>query len=164
MNHHNHKFKNYIVTLCNSIYHQLGTGHSESIYQKALLTELHTQGFMVDGEYHIPVEYVDTQGRKHKLASERIDVFIHKNSDSIFTDVQVNDIILELKATGKFPGSSETEQVRKYLRQFKKQGNDIPYGILINFPQPTASGVSDDVQSSLVELSKPQLSTTLNQP
>ena len=53
MNHHNHKFKNYIVTLCNSIYHQLGTGHSESIYQKALLTELHTQGFMVDGEYHI---------------------------------------------------------------------------------------------------------------
>lgn len=160
----NHKFKNYIVTLCNNIYHQLGTAHSESIYQKALQAELHAQGFHVDTEYHISVEYTDSKGRIHKLASERIDIYIHKNPDSVFTDIQNSDIILELKATGKFPGSSETEQVKKYLRQFKKQGKNIPYGILINFPQPTASGVSDDVQNLMVELDPLQLPQAPIQP
>ena len=80
------------------------------------------------------------KGRIHKLASERIDIYIHKDPDSVFKDIQNSDIILELKATGKFPGYSETEQVKKYLRQFKSQGYNVPYGIVINFPQPTASG------------------------
>jgi len=146
------QFRKFIVSLSNRIYEQLGAGHSESIYQKALQAELHTQGLIVDTEYHISVEYKDTQGRKHKLASERIDIFIHKNPDSPLVDIQKSDIILELKAISKVPGSSETEQVRKYLRQFKKQGIDIPYGIVINFPQPTASGISDAVQSLIVEL------------
>ena len=146
------QFKKFIVSLSNRIYEQLGASHSESIYQKALQAELHTQGLIVDTEYHISVEYQDTQGRKHKLASERIDIFIHKNPDSPLADIQKSDIILELKAISKVPGISETEQVRKYLRQFKKQGIDIPYGIVINFPQPTASGVSDAVQSLIVQL------------
>ena len=146
------KFKDYIISICKRIYLQLGPGHSESIYQKALQAELQCQGMVIDTEYHISVEYEDTKGRKHKLASERIDVFIHKNLDSMFIDNQNNDIILELKAIGKVPGSSEVEQVRKYLREFKKQGKVIPYGIVINFPQPTAAGVSDSVQNVLVEL------------
>jgi len=146
------QFKKFIISLCNRIYNQLGSGHSESIYQKALQAELHTQGLFVDTEYHISVEYEDTKGRKHKLASERIDIFIHRNPDSPLIDNQNSDIILELKAVSKVPGSTETEQVRKYLREFKKQGKNIPYGIVINFPQPTASGVSDAVQSLLVEL------------
>lgn len=160
----NHKFKNFIVTLCNKIYHQLGSGHSESIYQKALLLELHTQGFMVNGEFHISVKYEDSKGRLHNLASERIDVYIHKNSDSVFTDIQESDIILELKAIGKVPGHSETEQVKKYLRQFKSQGYNIPYGIVINFPQPTHSGISDDVQAVLVELPHSEVSNPPLQP
>ena len=152
----NHQFKNFITTLSNNIYHQLGSGHSESIYQKALLVELHTQGFMVNGEFNIPVKYEDSKGRLHNLASERIDVYIHKDPDSVFKDIQESDIILELKATGKFPGYSETEQVKKYLRQFKSQGYNVPYGIVINFPQPTTSGISDDVHAVLVELPQPE--------
>ena len=159
-----HQFRNFIVTLCNNIYRQLGTGHSESVYQKALQAELNTQGYNIDTEYPISVEYTDSKGRIHSLASERIDVYIHKTADSMFVDIQNSDIILELKATSKNLGCLETEQVKKYLRQFEVKGKNIPYGILINFPQPTSSGVSDDVKSMIIELDKRQPSQPPLQP
>lgn len=145
------KFKDFIYNISTKIYQQLGTGHSESIYQKALQAELHCQGFRIDTEYHISVVYTDTKGNTHSLASERIDIFIHQDNESLL-DNNVSPIILELKATTKFPGTSETEQVRKYLREFKKKGMNIPYGIVVNFPQPNNAGVSDVVQCLLVKL------------
>lgn len=145
------KFKDFIYTISTKIYQQLGTGHSESIYQKALQAELHCQGFRIDTEYHLSVKYIDTKGNAHSVASERIDIFIHQDDNSMLNNKEY-PIILELKATTKIPGITETEQVRKYLREFKKKGMNIPYGIVVNFPQPNNAGVSDVVQCLLVKL------------
>lgn len=146
------KFKDFIYIISSKIYQQLGTGHSESIYQKALQAELHCQGFHIDTEYHLSVKYIDTKGNAHSVASERIDIFIHQDDNSLL-DNKAYPIILELKATTKIPGTSEKEQVRKYLREFKKKDMNIPYGIVVNFPQPNNAGVSDVVQCLLVRLS-----------
>jgi GxxExxY protein len=145
------KFKDFIYKISTNIYHQLGTGHSESIYQKALQAELKCQGFRVDMEYHLSVEYKDTKGNTHSLASERIDIFIHQDNDSLLDNNRA-PIILELKATTKIPAASEIEQVRKYLREFKKKEVYIPYGIVVNFPQPNNTGVSDVIHCLLVKL------------
>ena len=146
------KLKDYIVNVSKRVFKQLGSGHSESIYQKALLIELHNHNFHVDIEYPISVEYMDTGGRRHQLNTERIDVFIHQNPDGVFLDNQNYNIILELKATTKVLGASEVEQVKKYLREFKKKRMDIPYGILINFPQPNNAGVPESIFYKVVSL------------
>jgi GxxExxY protein len=145
------KFKDFIISICKAVYAQLGSGHSESIYQKALQAELQCQGLVVDTEYPLSVEYCDTKGRKHFLSSERIDIYIHQDSTSLFLDNKYNNIILELKATTKTPGPTETEQVKKYLREFWKKGNQIPYGIVINFPQPNNAGTSDTIHYKIID-------------
>lgn len=147
-------FKDYLISIAKRVYDQLGTGHSECIYQKAYQMELNCQGFTINIEYPLPVEYCDSVGNQHRLGSERIDIYIHHSPTSVFTDNKEYNIILELKATSKTPGPVEEEQVRKYLRQFWNKGDKIPYGIIINFPQPNNAGVSDKIQYKIVNYSK----------
>ena len=66
-----------INRLAQGVFDCVGPGHSEQIYQKALASELTIQGFQVDMEYHLDVVYIDSLGNKHRLVSERIDIFIH---------------------------------------------------------------------------------------
>ena len=80
-------------------------------------------------EYHLDVVYIDSLGNKHRLVSERIDIFIHKNKEK---DLE-NNIILELKAVAKNMTYIEITQVNKYMKEFKKQDIPVDYGILINF-------------------------------
>ena len=68
-----------ILKLAQGVFDCIGPGHSEVIYQKALLYELANHGYQVDMEYHLDVIYIDTLGNKHRLMSERIDIFIHKS-------------------------------------------------------------------------------------
>ena len=135
-----------INRLAQGVFDCVGPGHSELIYQKALFYELAIQGFQVDMEYHLDVIYVDTLGNKHRLVSERIDIFIH-NSES--KNLKKN-IILELKAVSKNMSYIELTQVNKYLKEFKKQGIEIDYGILINFPQPSAKSCNEKVEFTVI--------------
>ena len=120
--------------------------HSEQIYQKALAYELTIHGYQVDMEYHLDAVYIDSLGNKHRLVSERIDIFIHKNTGKGLE----NNIILELKAEAKNMTYIEITQVNKYMKEFKKQDIDVDYGILINFPQPSAKSCNDKVEFIVV--------------
>ena len=60
-----------------NVYRQLGAGHAESTYQKALMYELNLYNLSIDIERNINVCYIDTQGNKHYLTSERIDLYIY---------------------------------------------------------------------------------------
>jgi GxxExxY protein len=122
------------------IYEQLGSGHAESTYQKALLYELSLYNISIDIERHINVVYEDSKGNKHFLTSERIDLYIHKNN--LFNE---SDIILELKAVSKSIQEQEIVQINKYVKQLKKDNIDIKFGIIINFPQPTSKSTSDNI-------------------
>tara|TARA_B100000575_G_C22630558_1_gene389927 strand:+ start:82 stop:519 length:438 start_codon:yes stop_codon:yes gene_type:complete len=135
-----------IHELAQRVFDCVGPGHSEQIYQKALAYELAIQGFQVDMEYHLDVIYIDTLGNKHRLVSERIDIFIHKNTGK---NIEKN-IILELKAVSKNMTYIELTQVNKYLKEFSKQNIDIDYGILINFPQPSAKSCNEKVEYIVV--------------
>ena len=135
-----------IHTLAQRVYDCVGPGHNEQIYQKALMYELNIQGFNVDMEYHLDVVYIDTLGNKHNLVSERIDLFIHKNSEKGLE----KSIILELKAVAKSMSSIELTQVNKYLKELDKQNIEIDYGILINFPQPTSKGCADKIEYIII--------------
>lgn len=119
-----------IRTAANKVFQQLGKGHSEKIYHKALGYELAINGFNITNEYHVPIKYIDSMGVEHILESERIDIFIHNYKD---VDKHSKNVILELKAISKTIQDQERNQVMKYIRQLK----DIHFshGIVINFPQ-----------------------------
>ena len=135
-----------IHRLSQRVFDCVGPGHSEQIYQKALAYELTIHGFQVDMEYHLDVIYIDTLGNKHRLVSERIDIFIHKSTVKNLP----NNIILELKAVTKNMTYIEITQVNKYMKEFKKQNIQVDYGILINFPQPSAKSCNDKVEFIVV--------------
>ncbi len=135
-----------IHRLSQRVFDCIGPGHSEQIYQKALAYELTIHGFQVDMEYHLDVIYIDTLGNKHRLVSERIDIFIHKSTVKNLP----NNIILELKAVTKNMTYIEITQVNKYMKEFKKQNIQVDYGILINFPQPSAKSCNDKVEFIVV--------------
>ena len=129
-----------IFNSASRIYEQLGSGHAESTYQKALMYELSLYNISIDIERHLNVVYEDSKGNKHFLTSERIDLYLHKNK--FFNS---SDIILELKAVSKTIQEQEIVQIHKYMKQLKKDKIDINFGIIINFPQPTSKTTSENI-------------------
>lgn len=143
-------FQRLVYQLATRVFESLGPGHNEQIYHKALHHELFCNGIHADAERHLDVLYTDSKGYTHSLVSERIDLYVHQNSESIFTDVQEAPIVIELKAISKILNIIEETQVRKYFRELSKQSIRPRYGILINFPQPSSKGVSDTIEYRVV--------------
>ena len=125
---------NLIIKSSQRVLNDLGIGHSEKIYHKGLHAELSCLGFNLTSEYHLAVCYKDSKGGEHILESERIDIFIHSDNDSIFEILKNTNIILELKSI-KSLGNSESIQVNKYFNELNKKKIRIDYGIIINFPK-----------------------------
>ena len=156
-------FQKFIFDISNRIYKQLGPGHNESIYHKALMYELMVNNIKADTEKHIYVTYTDTACISHTLVSERIDVYIHNDINSVFTDIQQAPIVIELKAVAKTIGPVEEFQVLKYFRELKKEGLNIDYGILINFQQPTARfSMPDYTEFKIIKNEYKEIDTLLN--
>lgn len=123
-----------ITSSSQRVYKQLGPGHSESTYQKALAHELHIYGLTLDLERALPITYTDSNMNVHYITSDRIDVFIHNN-----TKYNEGNIILELKANkNKEVQDTEIIQLKKYFRQLEKEKTEYSYGLIINFPQPSS--------------------------
>ena len=120
------------------IFEQIGSGHNEKIYHKALKYELDCLNINCDIERHVNVIYRDSKGKNHVLESERIDMYLFGEN---------YDIIIELKAISGSLTERETEQVKKYFRELKKESNrQIKYGIIINFPQPTSKDIRTEIE------------------
>ena len=127
-----------IYEMASLVNENIGPGHNEKVYQKALICELVCNGYIIDSERHIPVKYIDSKGNSHVLESERIDIFIHNDNDD-------GNIILELKAIMKPIGEMEKVQVKKYFKELSKDQIKVNYGIIINFPQPSAKETRDKI-------------------
>jgi GxxExxY protein len=138
---HKSTFQNIIYNIAERVFINLGTGHSEYVYQKAFHYELDCHNIHSEIERHVPVSYTDSKNRKHILSSERIDIYLHKDLNSIYEELNENDIVIELKAISRIPNSIEKEQICKYIRELRKNDMEISYGILINFPQPPRANI-----------------------
>lgn len=92
------------------VYNQLGFGHKENIYQKALGIKLKNENLNFTVEESLPIIY-----QNEKIGTYRPDFVIDKK------------IILEIKAVPFMPKSYET-QLTYYLK-----GTNYKLGFIINF-------------------------------
>jgi len=130
---------NLIINACKRVFENLGIGHTERVYHKALVYELNCQGLNIDTEMNIVVKYEDSKGKIHNLESLRIDIFIHSL-----------DIILELKAIQRKIQPQEIAQIKKYFNVLNKDKINVNYGIIINFPQPSTKEILNNIEFMVV--------------
>ena len=99
-----------VIETIRDVYKTLGSGLTESIYQKALIIGLKHDFESVESEWSVPIIY-----RSHEIAVCRADIVI----DNVF--------ILELKAVTKLTQKGEV-QIQRYMKIL-----GIDRGILANF-------------------------------
>lgn len=95
------------------VYNQLGFGHKENVYQKALALEFKNKDLNFTAEESLPIIYQDK-----KIGTYRPDFIVDKK------------IIVEIKAVPFMPKSYET-QLTYYLK-----GTNYELGFIINFGSP----------------------------
>jgi len=124
-----------VISSAKRVLNNIGIGHNERIYHKALVYELNCIGLNIDTEMNIIVKYEDSKGKIHNLESLRIDIFMHDYN-----------IILELKAIQRKIQAQEIAQIKKYFNILAKEGTEIKYGYIINFPQPSTKEISLELE------------------
>lgn len=99
-----------IIGCCYGAFNELGWGHREKTYHRAVSLLLKQKGFEVQDEFYVPIKIGE------------------KTIDQHFIDILVNQkIALELKVGNHFL-KKDIDQLRSYL----KSGN-LKLGILVNF-------------------------------
>jgi GxxExxY protein len=123
----------FIYDIANRVYEQLGPGHTEFIYHRAMEIELRTKRVDYETEKRVLIIYT-VDSKDYTLGEERIDLYLHEYRT-----------IIELKAMINAPKETEIAQVHKYYRELKKIGIDSKYGIIINFPQAGSKIAKNDI-------------------
>tara|TARA_B100000780_G_scaffold279002_1_gene254895 strand:- start:368 stop:895 length:528 start_codon:yes stop_codon:yes gene_type:complete len=116
-----------IFDIATKVYKQLGPGHTEFIYHRAMEIELRLVSINYETEKRVIINYIDDDNNTYSIGEERIDLYVRM--DGI-------EIIIELKAVINKPREIEYAQLHKYNRELTKIDINPKYGILINFPQP----------------------------
>lgn len=132
---------NKIINAAKEVYRQLGTGHNERVYHKALVYELNCLGYNLDTEMNIIVKYKDSKGNVHNLETERIDIFIHGEN-----------ILVELKAIQKQIQAQEKAQLEKYINELNKLNIKVSDALVINFPQPNNKEIPSKIDYFVKEI------------
>lgn len=145
-----------IVECAKKVYKELGCGHSESIYQKALSIEFQNNNIHHTLEDTFPIRYND------KLVGFcRSDITLYTANPRLENDESENDFsriqkhILELKSIVNEPSVVEFVQIRNYIREL-----ELKEGLLINFPLPSKTqGIPTGIHAVLVSLTDNGFST-----
>lgn len=123
----------FILNIAKRVYQELGPGHTEFIYHRAMEVELRSKNIDYESEKRVIINY-NSNNKVYTLGEERIDLFL------------INEkIIIELKAMITAPKEGEIAQVNKYYRELKKGGLDATYGIIINFPQAGTKMAKEEI-------------------
>ena len=108
---HENEIGKHIIRLAVEIHQEIGPGLLEKVYEAILVKQLHNQGFKVERQVAIPINY---QGVKFDEAF-RADIIVE------------NKVIIELKCVEKL-NNSHKKQLLTYLRLTNMQ-----LGYLLNF-------------------------------
>jgi GxxExxY protein len=112
-----------IIHIAEGVYAELGSGHSEAAYQKAMEIGLRLhrrQPLRFQAQKVLELTYKD-----HYVGECYIDLLVEDGSDSV---------VVELKATPGKLGAPELQQLTNYMRLL-----GVKSGLLINFVQPGRS-------------------------
>jgi GxxExxY protein len=110
--------------LTQDIYNKLGSGFDEVVYQKAFEVGLRLRGIHYEAQRIVPVFY-----EGFYIGEGKPDLIVGNGGERV---------VIELKAVESV-GHKERAQIENYLRVL-----NIPFGLLINFPQPTKSKAARD--------------------
>jgi len=103
-----------VIAAAIEVHRRLGPGFIESIYEHALIVELHKRGLKVEEQVEVPIEYEGVEVGRHRL-----DLLVEET------------IVVELKAI-KNLDNIHFAIVKSYLRAVGKE-----HGLLLNFAKPT---------------------------
>ena len=128
-----------LQNVCRVVSKELGTGHSEAMYQKACSLLLQKIGVSHQLEYHLPVV---VQSGQHMLnvGDERIDILLFDNDDNIYI-VELKAIAARICPAQPKPNMalhSSHIQLLKYVNMLQKDDNvraSLKEGYVINFRQ-----------------------------
>ncbi len=108
-----------VESIAKDVYRTLGSGHSESVYDRAMQVGLRLAKFkLIDSQKVVPITY-----KGHHVGEGYTDIIVSNGGKG--------SIVLELKAVGGSMGAAEEQQLKNYLKILK-----LKHGILINFQQP----------------------------
>ena len=108
------KLTSRVIAAAIEVHRRLGPGFIESIYEHALVVELHKRGLKVEEQVEVPIEYEGVEVGRHRL-----DLLVE------------GTIVVELKAI-KNLDNIHFAIVKSYLRAIGKE-----HGLLLNFAKPT---------------------------
>lgn len=106
-----------ITLIAKDVYKKLGSGHSEAVYERAVLVGLRMAKVRYDSQKVVELMYKD-----HYVGEGYPDIIAYFGKQKV---------VLELKAVSGNLGASEEQQLRNYLKLL-----NIKDGLLINFQQP----------------------------
>ncbi len=112
-----------ISNIASDVYRKLGSGHSESVYDKAMQVGLRLAGIKYESQKVVELTY-----KNYYVGEGFPDLIV------IFPKVK---IVVELKAISGKIGVSEERQILNYMEIL-----GIKKGLLINFSQPRKAGTS----------------------
>ena len=112
-----------IENIAKDVYKKLGSGHSESVYDKAMQVGLRLAKIRYDSQKVVELTYKD-----HYVGEGFPDLIAYFGG---------NKVVIELKSVGGKMGASEEQQIRNYMSIMK-----IKDGLLINFQSPKNAGES----------------------
>lgn len=110
-----------LKTMADAVYKTLGSGHSESVYDKAMQTSLRLAGVKYESQKVVELCYKD-----HYVGEGYLDIIARFGTQKV---------ILELKAVSGNLGPAEEQQIRHYMKIL-----GIKHGLLVNFQQPKKEG------------------------
>lgn len=110
-----------IISIAKDVYRQLGSGHSESVYDRAMQVGLRLAKLRYDSQKVVELKYKD-----HYVGEGYPDLIVYSGKQKV---------VLELKAVSGSIGASEEQQIKNYMKILK-----IKKGLLINFQQPKKDG------------------------
>lgn len=116
------KITTFYREIADAIWAQLGPGHTEHIYHRAMELELKTRNMHYESRRPVLIRYLIEGSQWHVIGQEEIDIY---DKD--------NNVIIELKSVA---GSSNKflNQIHKYHKQIRYEGLNPVMGIVINFP------------------------------
>jgi len=113
-----------VICKSNEIYSHLGSGHTETVYHRAMEAELRELGIKYESEVITPIMY-----KNYYVGYGRADIVINRLCTK-------DTIVLELKAlSANTFKSNEIARLKTYMKSL-----GIKKGIMINFPQTPSSG------------------------
>jgi len=120
--------------IAKDIFNELGSGHSELIYQKAFEVALRLKKIAYESQRIVPIFY-----QKYNVGEGIADIIINDPKGKI---------LIELKAISADLSLKEEAQVKKYVEGVA----GIKEALLINFRQPSSKEVPNEPEIKEVKL------------